>query len=435
MLGSTPATRSSSRIACVVTGGRVRRRSRRAVRLPDRVGRRDDAHRPRRGARDHVLRPAHRARRVARRRDRALCLPVPAGPRRDSLLDVAAVFVSPTGALIDRCSRSCCSSCSSPGSPAPSRKFATLGPTRRAPARIEPVTPADVHMPGGSAAPILAAFGAGALFLGLGPRRRRRCASASIVLVVTLLVWFREAHARLRPPRAGRSACRPSRIHDGPPPGVHMPGPSIRPLLGALGSAALLGGLVVGGWVLILAVVFLVYTLIGWLVDFTAEYRKVEEADRTGHLENIPDRARCRRGRSRSSPSCSCSSGCGSSASSRRPSRPTAGGPGASPGASGRRRRRRHPAAGPLVVVAKDVAFDKHELEVAGRRSRSRSTSRTRTRRARRTTSRSGRAGRHVAPGPGRRPPAASRQAYQYDPLPAGRRTSSSARSIPIVPR
>jgi plastocyanin len=69
-----------------------------------------------------------------------------------------------------------------------------------------------------------------------------------------------------------------------------MPGPSIRPLLGALGSAALLGGLVVGGWVLILAVVFLVYTLIGWLVDATAEYRKVEEADTTGHLENIPPR-------------------------------------------------------------------------------------------------------------------------------------------------
>ncbi|HEY3187244.1 MAG TPA: cupredoxin domain-containing protein, partial [Solirubrobacteraceae bacterium] len=79
-------------------------------------------------------------------------------------------------------------------------------------------------------------------------------------------------------------------IHEGPPPGVHMPGPSIRPLMGALGSAALLGGLVIGGWVLLLAIVFLVWTLIGWLVDFTAEYRKVEEADHTGHLENIPAR-------------------------------------------------------------------------------------------------------------------------------------------------
>jgi plastocyanin len=69
-----------------------------------------------------------------------------------------------------------------------------------------------------------------------------------------------------------------------------MPGPSIRPFLGALGTGALFGGLVIGGWVLVLAVVFLVWTLLGWLIDFTAEYRKVEEADHTGHLENIPTR-------------------------------------------------------------------------------------------------------------------------------------------------
>ena len=78
--------------------------------------------------------------------------------------------------------------------------------------------------------------------------------------------------------------------NEGPPPGVHMPGPSIRPFLGALGAGALFMGLVFGGWVLALSVIFLVWTLLGWLVDFTAEYRKVEEADHTGHLENIPDR-------------------------------------------------------------------------------------------------------------------------------------------------
>jgi plastocyanin len=69
-----------------------------------------------------------------------------------------------------------------------------------------------------------------------------------------------------------------------------MPGPSIRPLMGALGTAGLFAGLVLGGWVLVVSVVFLAYTLIGWLVDFTAEYRKVEEADATGHLENIVPR-------------------------------------------------------------------------------------------------------------------------------------------------
>jgi plastocyanin len=69
-----------------------------------------------------------------------------------------------------------------------------------------------------------------------------------------------------------------------------MPGPSIRPFLGALGAAVLFGGLVIGGWVLVAAVIFFAWTLLGWLTDFKAEYRKVVEADRTGHLENIPAR-------------------------------------------------------------------------------------------------------------------------------------------------
>lgn len=167
------------------------------------------------------------------------------------------------------------------------RKYATLGPSRRSPARVAPITPADVHMPGGSASPILVAFGAGALFLGLVLGGVALWIGV-VLLVATLLAWGREA---LRDYDHVDPAQRlPAVIHEGPPPGVHMPGPSIRPLLGALGSAALLGGLVVGGWVLILAIVFLVYTLIGWLVDATAEYRKTVEADRTGHLENIPNR-------------------------------------------------------------------------------------------------------------------------------------------------
>lgn len=170
------------------------------------------------------------------------------------------------------------------------RKFATLGPRRRAPARVQPVTPSHVHMPGGSSAPILVAFGAAFLFVGVLVGGLALVIGVT-VLVITLLAWFREAmrdydHLETVQP----SQRLPAVVDTGPPPGVHMPGPSIRPLMGALGTAALLGGLVVGGWVLILAAVFLVYTLLGWLIDFTAEYRKVEEADRTGHLENIPDR-------------------------------------------------------------------------------------------------------------------------------------------------
>jgi plastocyanin len=170
------------------------------------------------------------------------------------------------------------------------RRFATAGPTRRAPARVPPVAPPTIHMPGPSTAPILAAFGAAALFFGLVVGGLALPAGA-IALTVTLLLWGREAIRDYdRIDRRAAGAALPAVIHEGPPPGVHMPGPSIRPLLGALGSATLLGGLVVGGPILLLAVLFLSWTLVGWLVDFTAEYRKVVEADRTGHLENVPPR-------------------------------------------------------------------------------------------------------------------------------------------------
>src|SRR3970282_2846934 len=55
-----------------------------------------------------------------------------------------------------------------------------------------------------------------------------------------------------------------------------------------MGTAALMAGLVFGGWVLAAGVIILVATLVGWLVDARAEYARTEEAERTGHLESIP---------------------------------------------------------------------------------------------------------------------------------------------------
>ncbi|HYK95734.1 MAG TPA: plastocyanin/azurin family copper-binding protein [Candidatus Dormibacteraeota bacterium] len=246
------------------------------------------------------------------------------------------------------------------------RGFAALGPRRRAPARIQPVTPAGVHMPGGSSAPILVAFGAGTLFLGLVVGGIGLWVGV-LVLVLTLLVWFREA-VRDYDHVAGAQRL-PAVVHEGPPPGVHMPGPSIRPLMGALGSAALLGGLVVGGWVLVLAVVFLVYTLMGWLVDFTAEYRKVEEADQTGHLENIP--ARRLPVRSLQVFAVLFALVALNQAGILPPTgSATAGGPGASPGASGAPGGSAAPGgpgapAGSLPLTAKGFAYDTQTLEVA----------------------------------------------------------------------
>ena len=166
------------------------------------------------------------------------------------------------------------------------RRYATVGPTRRAPARLTPVTPAGLHMPGPTYAPIVAAFGAAALLWGLVVGGGA-LVIGTVVLVLSLLYWGREAIREYD--RTANIGMLPAVIHQGPPPGVHMPGPSFRPFLGALGTTALLGGLVAGGWLLGAGVIILVLTLVGWLVDARAEYVKTEEADRTGHMENIPD--------------------------------------------------------------------------------------------------------------------------------------------------
>ena len=76
--------------------------------------------------------------------------------------------------------------------------------------------------------------------------------------------------------------------NDIPPPGVHVPGPTFRPFLVSLGLGLLFAGLVFGGWLLVIGIVFTIATSLGWLNDARKEYRKVVEADQTGHIENLP---------------------------------------------------------------------------------------------------------------------------------------------------
>ena len=166
------------------------------------------------------------------------------------------------------------------------RRYATVGPARRAPARLTPVTPDAIHMPGPSYAPVVAAIGAAALLWGLVVGGNALLVGV-LVLIVSLLYWGREAIRDYD--RTAHVQTLPAVVHEGPPPGVHMPGPSFRPLLGALGTTALMAGLVAGGWLLAAGVIILILTLGGWLVDARAEYVKTVEADRTGHMENIPD--------------------------------------------------------------------------------------------------------------------------------------------------
>jgi len=167
------------------------------------------------------------------------------------------------------------------------RRLLTAPPARRGVQRVPPKTPPGIHMPGGSFAPIFAAIGTFFLFLGL-VFGGVTLALGVIALILTLLYWLAEGLRIYDHDIEPTITVVPSRVDAVPPPGVHMPGPSFRPILAALGTSLLLLGLVFGGLVLVVGVFALLVGLIGWLADARKEYVKTVEADRTGHLENPP---------------------------------------------------------------------------------------------------------------------------------------------------
>jgi plastocyanin len=172
--------------------------------------------------------------------------------------------------------------------------LAKAPPARRGKGYVTRKTPPGIHLPGPSFAPVFAGvglflvmlglvFGGLTLFLGL------------IALVLTLLYWLAEG-LRLYDRDVGpTSPDLPEVVHDGPPPGVHMPGPSWRPFLGAFGVFALFLGLVFGGWLLAVGVIALISTLVGWLTDAVLDYRRTIDAETTGHIDNGPPPATPRR--------------------------------------------------------------------------------------------------------------------------------------------
>jgi hypothetical protein len=164
--------------------------------------------------------------------------------------------------------------------------YTTAGPKRRGGGRITPLTPPGVHMPGPTYAPVFGAAGMFFLVLGLvfgGPL----VIVGATVLVLSLLYWGREGLADYDHV-AGAHPLPVVIDHAGPPPGVHMPGPSFLPLLAALGMAILFAGLVFGGWIIPVGLLFTIVALLGWLNDARKEYRQVVIADTTGHLQNEP---------------------------------------------------------------------------------------------------------------------------------------------------
>ena len=165
-------------------------------------------------------------------------------------------------------------------------RYTRVGPRRRRGGRVKPIPPPGVHLPGPTFAPIFAGLGTFLLFLGLVFGGWILLLGVT-ALVLTLLYWGREGltdydHV------VGDHPQLPPVVHPGPPPGVHLPGPSFRPILASLAVFVLFLGLVFGGWVLGVGILFTIVTLLGWLNDARKEYRNVVAADTTGHLENEP---------------------------------------------------------------------------------------------------------------------------------------------------
>lgn len=155
-------------------------------------------------------------------------------------------------------------------------------------------TPPGIHMPGPSFAPIFAGVGLFLVMLGL-VFGGLVLILGLIALVLTLLYWLAEGLRLYDRDIGPTSPDLQAVVHDGPPPGVHMPGPSWRPFLGAFGVFALFLGLVFGGWLLAVGVIALISTLVGWLTDAVLDYRRAVAAESTGHIDNGPPPATPRR--------------------------------------------------------------------------------------------------------------------------------------------
>ena len=165
-------------------------------------------------------------------------------------------------------------------------RFMNAGPTHRGKRRLAPRPPAGVHAAERSWAPLLASIGCFVLFYGLVFRGWFLVIGVGI-LALTLLYWLREGmrdYDHVEHAAMGLVALQAGT----PPAGIHIPGPSFRPVLASIAMAVLLYGIVIGGWVLVAGILMLAIALLQWLTDARREYRGVVIADVTGHLPEDP---------------------------------------------------------------------------------------------------------------------------------------------------
>jgi plastocyanin len=85
-----------------------------------------------------------------------------------------------------------------------------------------------------------------------------------LIFVLTVLVFAVTFWKLFRAPKARRGK---RRVEPLAPAGVHMPGPSLAPVLAAIGAFSLFLGLVFGGALIVIGGIALVATLLYWLVE------------------------------------------------------------------------------------------------------------------------------------------------------------------------
>ena len=151
-------------------------------------------------------------------------------------------------------------------------RFRRAGPRRIGLPIRKPQVPSGIHLPGPSLAPFLISAASGALFFSValgGPA----LAVAGVLFVLSLVAWGREAVREYDALGAGSAMA--LRVDDapaaaapsGPPEGVHLPPPSLLPLLVSAGSAVMLFGVAVGLEFALLGTLMTALAMIGWLVD------------------------------------------------------------------------------------------------------------------------------------------------------------------------
>ena len=170
-------------------------------------------------------------------------------------------------------------------------RFRRAGPRRVGMPIRKPLVPAGIHLPGPSLAPFLISAASAALFFSVA-LGGAALALSGLLFVAALVAWGREAVREYDALGAGSALA----VHvddaavsvapSGPPEGVHLPPPSLLPLLVSAGAAVMLFGVAVGLEFALLGTLMTALALIGWLYDAGREYRATAEADTTGHLVN-----------------------------------------------------------------------------------------------------------------------------------------------------